>query len=450
MKNSRVSRLPGVLIAIQLCLLVVPWNILDGPQTAAQVADTSANPTSRAIKLVLLGLSSAIVLRRIGRVRLLLKSTNPFFIALMVLIPLSAIWSIDRPATIARFVTVLTLVQVCLAFAVAGWRPRGFQNLVRSVFTLLLAASVVFGIVAPDLAITHGEGTLKDAWHGLAGQKNQFGQLASIATVFWLQAWMAREGSPWLALAGAILGGLCTVLSRSSTSLMATAFAAMFMLLTLRSPPALRRYMPYIAATYTALILTYAIAVLKLLPGLDILLTPIVAFTGKDMTFSNRSEIWIIIKENIARHPYLGSGYGAYWVGPNPGSPSAEFMGRMYFYPSESHNGYLEIVNDLGYVGLICLLGFLITYVRQSLRLVKTDRPQGILFLGLFFQQAIMNLSESTWFQANAGFTFMVMTLASICLGRALLEARRRRRPGQAHLPWRRGQPAYLRAVSRS
>jgi exopolysaccharide production protein ExoQ len=427
-RPARGSWFLGFLVAVQLCLLVVPWNIFETPEeAAAQGVDLSANPLSRALKLLILALATVTVFKKLRDTRLTLKHTNRFFVALVVLMPLSALWSIDRSATIARFVTVFTLVQVCMAFAIAGPDPQRFQNVVRPVFTLLLAGSLIFGLVAPDLAITKGEGTLRNAWHGLTGQKNQFGQLASIGTIFWLHAWVSREAGAARALAGAAICGVCVFLSHSSTSLLATVFVFFFMLLTLRAPPSLRRFMPYLAGVYTALILTYAIAILKLLPGLDVLLTPITALTGKDMTFSNRSEIWIIIKENIQRHPYLGSGYGAYWTGPVPTSPSYEFLGRMYFYPFEAHNGYLEIVNDFGYLGLVCLLGFLIVYVRQSLRLVKLDRPQGILLLCLFFQQAIMNLSESTWFQANAGFTFMLLALATLCLARSLREAQQRR-----------------------
>ena len=95
--------------------------------------------------------------------------------------------------------------------------------------------------------------------------------------------------------------------------------------------------------------------------------------------------IWNIIKEHIALSPVVGSGYGAYWPGPIPSSPSVVFLTRMGdFYPSQSHNGYLEIVNELGFVGLICLLTYLFYWVSQSLKLMKLDRSQGLLFLALF------------------------------------------------------------------
>jgi hypothetical protein len=78
----------------------------------------------------------------------------------------------------------------------------------------------------------------------------------------------------------------------------------------------------------------------------------------------------------------------------------------------------------LGAVGLIVLLGYLVSWVYQSLRLMRFDRGQGLLFLALFFQQAITNLSESTWFAINSAFAIAVATLATFSLSRSLLEER--------------------------
>jgi hypothetical protein len=63
-------------------------------------------------------------------------------------------------------------------------------------------------------------------------------------------------------------------------------------------------------------------------------------------------------------------------------------------------------------------------FVRQSLALMRFDRNQGALFLALFFQQAIVNLSESVWLQINGAFVFVMMTLAVFSMSRSLLDAR--------------------------
>ena len=388
--------------------------------------------TGRLIKVAALILATIIVLIRRRLAWHVIAEINPFFLFFLLLVPTSVLWSIDSGATLGRYLSVLTIVQLCFASVVMGWHARRFQALLRPLFTCFILLSFLYGVMFPDRAIEHGEGTLKDAWRGLTYQKNEFGMLGSLTFVLWLHAWLTGEVRRGFASVGCAIAGAAMLLSRSSTSLLATVLASIFMLLLLRPPRNLRRYAPLFVGTFATIVVIYAVAVLDIVPGLAVLLKPFAALSGKDLTFSNRSLIWSIVKEHIVLSPYVGSGYGAYWVGPFPTSPSFVFLKKMYFYPSEAHNGYLEIFNDLGMLGLVCLLGYLVFYVRQSLQLMKIDRTQGVLFLSFFFQQAITNLSESCWLAVNnVSCRFFVMTLATVTLARSSLEYRLRRQAGE-------------------
>jgi di/tricarboxylate transporter len=83
-------------------------------------------------------------------------------------------------------------------------------------------------------------------------------------------------------------------------------------------------------------------------------------------------------------------------------------------------------LNDLGAVGLILLLGYLALFFRDSIRLYAIDRSQGALFLGLLLQQATINLSEPLWFNVLL-VDFVIMSIATTCLARSLLESRHRK-----------------------
>lgn len=422
--DSRGSLVATVLVWVMIIYLVVPAGYVSGSGDDTGMA--GPNAYLRTFKLGLLAVSAVIVLWRARLAWFEMRSLNSFFSVFLVLVPLSALWSVNTSATLNRWITVLSIANVCLAFTLLGWHRTRFQEVVRPVVTVMLIASLIFGILYPQDAIEVGEGTLKNAWRGLTAQKNQFGMLSSFGVLFWLHAWLNGERKWWLAFPGIAVAALCVLLSRSSTALAATVLSSAFLLLAMAAPSNLRRYMPYIVSAFAIVVVVYALAVLDIIPGMSLLLDPVAELSGKDMTFSNRAVIWSIIKEHIALAPLLGSGYGAYWTGPVPSSPSYAFMGRMFFYPSQSHNGYLEIVNDLGFVGLFCLLGYLVSWVYQSLQLMKFDRAQGLLFLALFFQQAITNLSESTWLAVNSAFAIAVATLATFSLSRALLEQRLR------------------------
>jgi O-antigen ligase len=448
-RDTRGAFLLSAMVWLMLAYLLIPPSYYSGHKMV--LADmTSPSPIARTIKLALLAISVIIILWRAPLAWLLVRRLNVLFIVFLGFAPLSALWSIDPSATVARCVSIASIVAVCFAFTLVSWHPHRFQNVVRALLSVLVVGSILFTAAFPDLAIEVGEGTLKNAWRGLTSQKNEFGSLSSFAFVFWLHALLAKEAKSSVAGVFTGVSFVCVLLSRSSTSLLATVMSAVFMLMLMRSPSNLRRYMPYIVGTFTTIVVIYAVAVLKVVPGLDILLTPITSFTGKDLTFSNRSEIWIIIKEHIALRPYLGSGYGAYWVGPVPTSPSYVFFARMYFYPGESHNGYLEVVNDLGIVGLCVLLGYLGLFVRESLQVMHVDRNQGALYLSIFFQQGILNLSGSAWLQINAAFVFALVTLATFSIARSRLDFRLHEvfgSPGRAARPDsfdKRGKQLYV------
>jgi O-antigen ligase len=381
---------------------------------------------SRLLWIALLALGTLVIFARAGLAWILVRFLNPFLFVLVALAVASVAWSIDPSLTSRRLVRLGTIVLVCVAFVLIAWHARRFQSVLRPIVTIMLIGSIVFGLAFPSLAI-HRETApeLIGAWHGLANHKNGLGDLASIGLVLWLHAGLTREVKPVWTVAGVTIAGLCLVLSRSSTSLAATLFVMLFLLVFLRAPRGLRPYVSYLVGPLLAVLWVYALAILNLIPGTGTLLAPIVALTGKNLTLTGRTEIWAVIVDHIRYHPLLGTGYGGYWTAePTAGTDSFEFVSRMRgFYPGSAHNGYLEVVNDLGWVGLVCLVGYLIKQARQSLHLLHVDRDQAVLYLALFFQQAITNLSETHWFSVLS-VDFVIMTLTTTALARGLLEHR--------------------------
>ncbi len=419
----------SLLLAAMVWALVVLITTPEGFDYSALTTDdmpTSGSATSRLQWLGLIGIGTAFLLWRGGLAWLLLRWVNPFLVAFVVLAAASVLWSIEPGITLRRMIRVAAILLCPAALVLVAWHPRRFQQVLRPIITALLAGSLAFGVAFPQLAI-HNEtaAELAGAWRGLTNHKNSLGTLACLGLIFWLHAGLARETRLWTALGGAAIAAACLLLSRSSTALVTGAFTCIFLLMLLRSPKGLRRWMPWLTALFVTALLAYSLAVLRLVPGLEVLLTPVTAITGKDLTFTGRTEIWAIVIEQIRLHPWLGGGYGAYWIGPVHGSPAYEMVRLLYFYPGSGHNGYVDIANDLGSVGLVVLLGYLIVHVAQCLQLLKIDRAQAALYLAIFFQQAVNNLSESHWLNVTT-LSMVVMTTASLALSRALLEHRLR------------------------
>jgi exopolysaccharide production protein ExoQ len=426
-RDTRHRALAVLIIWLLIWRLVIPGFFEYGDGISAK--DFAAMVEQEAlfnniVWMGLLALGLLIIGSRSGLALSVARSLNFFLVCLLVLVTMSVLWSVDPKATSARLTHAIIIAVDCAAVSLAGgWNPRRYQEMVRPVLTAILVGSLIFGLLYPELAISPPiPPDTRYYWHGLTTHKNQLGGIAGTATVFWIHAWLAKETSFFKALAGGGSAVACLLLARSSTAWMATAFAVMFMLLLMRSPPSLRRYMPYVVGAFALLVLAYALAVLRLVPGLDVLLLPITAMTGKDTTFTDRTTIWQVIENHIRLSPLLGTGYGGYWVGPFPTSASYVFLSILFIYPWESHNGYLDIVNDLGYVGIALLIGYIIVFIKQSLRLMQTSRTQAALYLGLMFQGLLANLSESGWFKPD--WWFVVMTFATFALARGLVDSR--------------------------
>lgn len=94
------------------------------------------------------------------------------------------------------------------------------------------------------------------------------------------------------------------------------------------------------------------------LPTWKEIFAPIGTVFDKSTDLTGRTEIWALVLLSIKQHPFFGIGYGAFWLGE--GSPSQYIINVLHWVPLQSHNGYLDILNELGITGLTLLIGVFI------------------------------------------------------------------------------------------
>jgi O-antigen ligase len=385
---------------------------------------STTGPVDRTVKILTLVVGASIIAARWSVAYALGKNLNLGLAAFTLVVPLSLLWSIDSEATLLRYVTLAGIIVMCFAFTLAGWSRQRFVHVVVPPAMCILIGSLLVGIVNQDMVMHVGDDlSLRNSWHGVTHHKNQFGMLSSVIAIVCFSRWLAGRGRTFWSFTGFAIALICMILSRSSTSMFATALGLLFMVAVVRVPVIRQRYSTHLVIGIASIIVIYELAVQNVIPGMGILLKPISILTGKDMTLSSRTIIWEILKEHMRGAPWLGTGYAAYWTREFPSSPSYVFVYRMFFYPGEAHNGYLDITNDLGRLGIACLLLYLVSYVRQALQLMRFDRGQAAMYLALLFQQMVANLSESEWMSRST--ICAIFTLATCCLSRDLLEYRR-------------------------
>jgi exopolysaccharide production protein ExoQ len=421
---DRAGKLVTTVLVWALLFVMVRPEGLEYPTVQSSMT-SDADPVSHTIWMLIFIVSAGLLLWRLARSLRLLRELNPFLIAALGLAAASVLWSVAPQFTITRVTRFATVMMVGMCLALFGWTPGRFGQIMRSALTVICGASILMVWLDPLHAIHQSDQLdMKGAWYGITLGKNVLGSLAGSAVLVWLHGILTKETRLICGLAGLCLGLACLLGSRSSTSIMDATFAAIFMLLLMKPPGALKRSMPFLVGAFAAVVLVYALAVLDLVPGLSSLLLPVEALTGKDLSFSGRRNIWFILIDQIHQHPWFGLGFGAYWTGAVPSSPSYEMLWRLWFYPSEGHNGYLDVINELGWAGGLLLFGYFIRYLRDALKLMRTQPQLAALYLALVFRGFIADMSESHWFSPLT-VDFVIMTLATCTLARSMLQTGR-------------------------
>lgn len=132
---------------------------------------------------------------------------------------------------------------------------------------------------------------------------------------------------------------------------------------------------------------------------------------GRDATFSGRDVVWRLAWENIALHPWFGGGFYAGWP-----QSAKDFLLQLKGPTgslNHAHNGYLQLVLDIGVIGLaLALVPSLLALNNIASKPVGhwTDLERfGAVFIPAYF---ILNTAGSYLLVTNDLFQWLVLFLA--------------------------------------
>src|SRR5262249_19790401 len=92
----------------------------------------------------------------------------------------------------------------------------------------------------------------------------------------------------------------------------------------------------------------------------------------------------------------LGWGYQSFWLaGPN--APSVVNAPGWIKTMPHAHNGYLDTMLEIGYVGLVLLVGFIVATLHAIGRVADRDLRRAWLLLSFTIFTIAINFLESKW-----------------------------------------------------
>lgn len=314
---------------------------------------------------------------------------------LVVYCLLSFMWSEIPDITFKRSVLFGLMVLLCFAtFGKKSANPASFLVVLAWPLGILLILSFLFTVLSPSVAIT------SIGWRGVTSFKNEFGQLCAIALLVFGFAIFEVTQYRWAMLFMALLSFFGLIMSQSSTC----AVAVLVGFVVSGGLLATRKLFQYAKGSVLLLLLMIFCCFLMLFLLVFGFLSgdfqeQFFHLLGKSSTLTGRTKLWSLIWDNARlQNPWFGGGYGGFWNGL--GSP-ANFTSYRFSagYVGQAHNGYLDVFNDLGYVGLVFLVVMLLVYACYLLRNFKAGRPEFYYHLAFFIYIILENYAESTFFR---------------------------------------------------
>jgi O-antigen ligase len=263
----------------------------------------------------------------------------------------SALWSVDPSLSLYRTIA-LTGTTAFGMFLAVRFSVEEQLRIYAFVLGLVACASALVALLLPEYGVMTAPHT--GAWSGVFFHKNPFGRIMALSTlVFFLLVLGDRQTRP-IALIGMLLSIALLLASLSEASLIVAIVSvagALLLAAMQRLPRPKQPLFLLIGAAVGALITFWAVQHSE----------TILSHLGRDLTFTGRTELWQLLVEKARAHPWLGYGYGAFWRGDVgvSGEIKQAFNG---WYPVHAHNGFLDIVLELGAVGLLMFVPVLAVY----------------------------------------------------------------------------------------
>jgi exopolysaccharide production protein ExoQ len=338
-----------------------------------------------------------------------IMTKDVFLCSLMVVAIASVLWS-SNPDTTSfdiRFVVRSTILGIYLS---TRYSPRELIHLLSWTTGIAMILSIGFGLLFPAYSIQH----MGTAWIGIFDHKQGVGSyMGFTATLFTIHCFDKRSNR-WIAMLGLGLAMVLVLLSQSKTGLVLCLLPLLFMPLYKISKQGKYRAMMLI----TAFIISCLIAALVIVN----LETIVVGWLGKDLEFNGRLPIWTLAIDKILEQPWLGYGYHAFWTSDvsdpilfNTWLSLEEGFKTRSVIPN-SHQGFIDLVLQLGLLGGILFFASFILLLKRVIDLVLITRSIEYFWMLLFLAYfLVINLVESVNIleQGNVWIIYVSVALTS-------------------------------------
>lgn len=321
---------------------------------------------------------------------------------------LSFTWSTFPDLTAEGIIQSILQVGVFSLYFTSRFNPKHQLYIIATAMTLTVLCNLFYVVAMPSVGMHVGD-KFDGAWKGYYDNKNEFsGKMLWSLIVFYLLTFKgSNQKIVRFARLGVFLCPILIILSTSKTALVLLIF--LYATLTLW-----QKYRWVGEKTILTLDLA-SLSLLVLIGGIINSWVALVSGLGKDPTMSGRTDIWTATMIQVNRRPILGHGFSGFWTEDNPAAQEIGDYLHPGFYTYNAHNGFLDILLDSGWLGmLLFMIGFLSTWMMALKYAYRPQSPEDCWPLAVMLLVTSYNMTESSFLTDNLNWLFYVIAYLSM------------------------------------
>ncbi len=328
---------------------------------------------------------------------------NRWLFVVLAYMFVSTFWSDITLIALRRWGRELIAVEMAM-LVISERNPRqALSSVLRRSAYVLLPISVLLIRYYPVFGRQYSRWSGVEMWTGVGRQKNELGRLCMVLVFFLLfelyERWQNRARSVkhnelWADLCVLVIGFYLLIGSNSMTS-MSTISVGLAIFLNRRR---LQKLPQVTLQACVVLLLIFGVS-MPFLRGSTV--GGITSALGRDSTLTGRTDVWAELMPPRAERPLLGYGFGSFWTDAR----------RVQYDIPTAHNGYLDILLELGEVGLVIYSIWLLSCARQLHCALQQESRWAGFATSLLLMTLIYNATESA-FNSLSEFPTAVLLLS--------------------------------------
>ena len=331
-------------------------------------------------------------------------------IAVLIVLPLlSSLWSAAPSVSLRHAIALILTTLLAIDFASHNPVERQLQIL-EPIFIAIILIGVAAQLFAPGFfPVTNFGNYVADpnAWNGAFIHKNDFGRFIAVTMLIALVRDSASRWGKILRLFWILATFVLIVKAHSSTGL------ACMLLMCLCARWIFTLHWSLRTRKLALLAFIFIVgAVVLLLASQEA--TVLTGLLGRDATLTGRTILWRLSLASALQHPILGYGYDAYWTAT---SQANQIRYNIGWDAPHAHNAFIELLLELGLVGLVAFLAAIIVNLRRAARFLSMSLGrEGVWPLSYIVFTLIYGLTESSPLVPNSIYWIIfVAVIYSVC-----------------------------------